>query len=292
MNSMTGFGQAHAPVSGGRMNAEVRSVNSRFLELRISLPREHQALEAELRKLAQAKVQRGRVEVAIRREGRAGRKAAVEVDVKLARSVVGAWRKVGRELKLPTDIDLSFLRSAAGDVVRVVDEAPDPRKEAGAIRKAFRAALDAHVRERAREGEHLARDMKARLRALVRLRRRASKLADEIRPVMAKRLGGRISDLMGDREPDPARIAQEVAIAVDRADVAEELTRLESHLTALGELLGAKDPVGKRLEFLLQEILREVNTIGSKANHLPLTQAVLDAKGEIEKLREQVANVE
>ena len=92
--------------------------------------------------------------------------------------------------------------------------------------------------------------------------------------------------------PDPARIAQEVAIAVDRADVAEELTRLESHLAAMGELLASRDPVGKRLEFLLQEILREVNTIGSKANHLPLTEAVLEAKGEIEKLREQVANVE
>jgi uncharacterized protein (TIGR00255 family) len=113
-----------------------------------------------------------------------------------------------------------------------------------------------------------------------------------MKPILATRLQTRVAELMGDRAPDPDRLVQEVAIALDRSDVSEELTRLESHLAALGGLLQAKGDVGKRIEFLLQELLREVNTIGSKANHLPLTQAVLEAKGEIEKLKEQVANVE
>lgn len=292
MKSMTGFGGAQSPVPGGRVTVEVKSVNSRFLELRIGLPREHQALEAELRKRVQSRVERGRVEVSVRREGRGGRKAQVEVDLKLAREVSSAWRRVGKELRVPGELDLSFLRSAAGDIVRTVEEAPDPAKDARAIRAALGRALVAHDRERAREGAHLGKDMRARLKVLVRLRARASKLAAAMRTSLAAKLQKRVADLMGDEAPDPARIVQEVALAVDRGDVSEELARLESHLGALGDLLSASGPVGKRIEFLLQEILREVNTVGSKANHLPLTEAVLEAKGEIEKLREQVANVE
>lgn len=292
MKSMTGFGGAQAAVQGGRVNVEVRSVNSRFLELRIGLPREQQALEAELRKIVQAEIQRGRVEVNVRREGRAAKRTRVEVDLRLAREVAAAWRRVGRELRLAGDLDLAFLRSAGGDIVRAVEEVPDPARDARAIRTALRRALQAHGKEREREGGHLERDMRKRLKALLRLRQRAERLSAGLRKVLAEKLNSRIADLMGDEAPEPARLVQEVALAVDRGDVSEELARLESHLAALGDLLGAKDPVGKRIEFLLQEILREVNTIGSKANHLPLTEAVLEAKGEIEKLREQVANVE
>lgn len=292
MKSMTGFGAAQEAVPGGRVTVEVRSVNSRFLELRIGLPREHQALEADLRKVVQAGIERGRVEVAVRREGRAGRRAKVEADLKLAREISGAWRRVAKDLKLPGEIDISFLRSAAGDVVRTVEEAPEPAKDAKAIRAAVKRALVAHDRERVREGAHLEKDMRRRLKALQRLHGRAAKLAGSMRKVLAERLTGRIADLMGDQAPEPSRIVQEVALAVDRGDVSEELARLESHLAALSDHLASNAPVGKKIEFLLQEILREVNTVGSKANHLPLTEAVLEAKGEIEKLREQVANVE
>ncbi|MBM4269106.1 MAG: YicC family protein [Deltaproteobacteria bacterium] len=292
MRSMTGYGAASTAVPGGKLLVEVRSVNARFLELRIALPREHQNLEAELRQLVQKSIDRGRVDVAIRREGKAERRAHVAVDLALAREVASAWRRVGRELRLAGELDLAFLRSAGSDVVRTTEEGPDVAKEAPAIRRTLRAALAAHERERRREGEHLERDMRARLQKLGKLRARCASLAAEMKPVLATRLQARIADLMGDRAPDPDRLVQEVAIALDRSDVSEELTRLESHLAALGELLGAKGESGKRIEFLLQELLREVNTIGSKANHLPLTQAVLEAKGEIEKLKEQVANVE
>lgn len=292
MKSMTGFGAAQTTVPGGRVTVEVRSVNSRFLELRIGLPREHQAIEADLRKVVQKEIQRGRVEVSVRREGRAGRKTKVEADLKLAREVAAAWRRVGKELRLPGDLDIAFLRSAAGDIVRAVEEAPEPSKDAKAIRSALKKAVLAHDRERIREGAHLEKDMRKRLRSLQRLHGRAAKLAAGLRGVLTERLQTRIVDLMGEQAPEPARIVQEVALAVDRGDVSEELARLESHLAALADLLAAPDPVGKRIEFLLQEILREVNTVGSKANHLPLTETVLEAKGEIEKLREQVANVE
>lgn len=292
MKSMTGFGAAQETVPGGRVTVEVRSVNSRFLELRIGLPREHQGLEADLRKLVQSGIERGRVEVSVRREGRAGRKAKVEADLKLAREIAGAWRRVAKDLRIPGEMDISFLRAAAGDIVRTVEEAPEPAKDAKAIRAALKKALGAHDRERVREGAHLEKDMRKRLKALQRLHARAAKLAAGMRKVLTEKLNGRIADLMGDQAPEPARIVQEVALAVDRGDVSEELARLESHLTALSDHLASKGPVGKKIEFLLQEILREVNTVGSKANHLPLTETVLEAKGEIEKLREQVANVE
>jgi uncharacterized protein (TIGR00255 family) len=289
---MTGFGAASSPVPGGRVVVEVRSVNARFLEMRIAVPREHQNLETDLRQVVQRRIERGRVDVAVRREGRGARRARVEVDLALAREVAAAWRRVGRELRLAGELDLAFLRSAGGDVVRTSDEGPDLAREAPAIRRTLRNALDAHERERRREGKNLERDMRARVRRLVQLRTRCAALAAQKRSVLASRLQARVADLLGDRAVEPDRLVPEVAIALDRSDVSEELARLESHLSALAGLLVAKGEVGKRIEFLLQEILREVNTVGSKANHLPVTQAVLEAKGEIEKLKEQVANVE
>jgi uncharacterized protein (TIGR00255 family) len=134
--------------------------------------------------------------------------------------------------------------------------------------------------------------MRRRLNELAKLRRECAQLASAMRPLFAERLSKRVAALLGEATPDPARLVQEVAFALDRSDITEELTRLESHLAALGALLRERAPIGKRFEFLLQEALREVNTIGSKANHLPVTQAVLRAKGELEKLREQVANLE
>jgi uncharacterized protein (TIGR00255 family) len=292
MKSMTGFGAGRVPAPGGHLSVEIKSVNSRFLELRLGLPREQQALEGELRRLVQSKIERGRVEVSVRREGRAKRANRIEVDLKLAHEVADAWSKVSRALRIDGPIDLGFLRSASGEIVRSVEEAPDPAADEKSLRKALDRALVAHDRDRCREGRHLRRDMGERLKNLMALRRRAAKLAAAARPELLKKLRKRIDDLAPGHGAEPGRLVQEVALAVDRADVSEELARLESHFDALRKLLSASEPVGKRIEFLLQEILREVNTIGSKANQLALTEVVLEAKGEIEKLREQVANVE
>lgn len=292
MRSMTGFGRARVAVSGGHLTAEVRSINSRFLEVKLSLPREHQGLEAELRKLVGQGLDRGRVDIAIRREVTDRRRRAVEVDIELAREVRRGFARVARDLKIPATVDLALLRQAAPDIVRLSERAVSPKGEEASVRKVLEAALRAHDRERRREGTHLARDMRGRLDALERLRREMKRIAAAMGPVLRERLEKRLVKILGKNAPEPDRLVQEVAVALDKSDVAEEMTRLEAHLQAFRALLRDAQPVGKRIEFLLQEILREVNTTGSKANHLPLTQCVLEAKAELEKLREQAANVE
>jgi uncharacterized protein (TIGR00255 family) len=292
MNSMTGFGTAAIVVPGGRLVAEVRSVNARFLELRINLPREHQAAESELREIAQQSVERGRVDVVVRREGTARISVRVEPDLELARATVAAWRQIQKELKLPGEVDLALLRASGGDLLRSVQGQPDVEKELPLLRRVVAQAMALHAKDRQREGANLAKDMKERCKALVQLHKTFARLAHEMAPLLTERLTARVTALLGDQGVDAGRVLQEVALAVERSAINEELARLGSHLDALAGLLKDKAAIGKRLEFLIQELVREVNTIGSKANHLPMTQAVLAAKSEIEKLREQTANVE
>jgi uncharacterized protein YicC (UPF0701 family) len=264
---MTGFGTAAVAVPGGRLVAEVRSVNARFLELRINLPREHQAAESELREIVQRSVERGRVDVVVRREGTARISVRVEPDLELA-------------------------RASGGDLLRSVQGQPDVEKELPLLRRVVAQAISLHAKDRQREGANLAKDMKERWKALVQLHKTFGRLAHEMMPLLTERLTARVTALIGEQGVDEGRVLQEVALAVERSAINEELARLGSHLDALAGLLKDKAAIGKRLEFLIQELVREVNTIGSKANHLPMTQAVLAAKSEIEKLREQTANVE
>jgi uncharacterized protein (TIGR00255 family) len=292
VKSMTGFGSAASPAPGGRVVVEVKSVNARFLELKLALPRDQQALEPDLRTLVQAHISRGRVDVSVRREGSEARHLRLAPDVELARATVRAWEKLQRELKIPGEIDLALLRDTRVDLVRAIEEPRDAGEDVEATRRALQRALEAHDRERKREGANLQRDMKARAKALEKLRTVCEKHAGAMKTVARERLMNRLASLEGVGTIEPQRIVQEVALLVERGDVSEELTRLGSHLTALNGLLGEREPAGKRIEFLLQEVLREFNTIGSKANHLPVTEAVLAAKGELEKLREQTANVE
>jgi uncharacterized protein (TIGR00255 family) len=292
VKSMTGFGSATSPAPGGRVVVELKSVNARFLELKLALPRDQQALEPDLRALVQTKISRGRVDVTVRREGSESRHLRLAPDVELARATVQAWQKLQRELGIPGEIDLALLRDTRVELVRTIEEPRDAGEDVEATRKALERALEAHDRERKREGANLQRDMKKRAKALEKLRGVCEKHAGAMKTVARERLTTRLASLEGIGTIEPQRIVQEVALLVERGDVSEELTRLGSHLTALSGLLGETEPAGKRIEFLLQEILREFNTIGSKANHLPVTEAVLAAKGELEKLREQTANVE
>ena len=267
-------------------------MNSRFLELKIALPREYQALEPDLRKKVGEWQERGRVDITIRRDAVDQRARSVEVDLPLARDTVRAWTRLQKELGLSGEIDLALLRRTTPDVVRLREGTVPAKSEEAALRKALDRALKAHDRERRREGAHLAGDMRGRLQALDVLRRRLRDIAAEMRPIFQARMEKRLRKVLGQQAPEPERLVPEVAIVLDKADVSEEMTRLDAHLQAFRSLLREKAASGKRMEFLLQEILREVNTTGSKANHLPLTQCVLEAKAELEKLREQAANVE
>jgi len=293
VRSMTGFGAATLSLgqrSRGSIAVEVKSVNQRFLDLKLSLPKEYAAWEAEVRKAVQERVARGRVEVYVSRSVAGNDRPRVEVDEDLARAYVEQWRRLKRTLKLAGDVDLALLKGIP-DLYRARDVAAVPDGERQILVRALAAALRELDRSRLREGEHLGDDMRARIRALEKLSSGMAERADASRVGTRRRVEERMREIL-DGKVDEARIAQEAAFLVERSDVTEEVVRLRSHLGGLKDLLAAEDAVGKRIDFLLQEVQREVNTVASKSSDLGLTQLAVEAKGEVEKIREQVQNVE
>jgi uncharacterized protein (TIGR00255 family) len=291
MKSMTGFGQAAWQGEGCRITAEIRSVNQRFLEARLNLPREYMPWEGELRQLVHAAVARGKVDVNVTRGGTLASDFTVEVNTPLARAYVDGWRQLRVALGLAGEVDLQFLLGRP-DLVRVVERRGEPGNELQRVQQVLRRALRAFDREREREGRVLARDMRQRVEHLRKLVRRVRTRVSAAAPETAKRLRERVQSLLEGGAVDEQRLAQEVAFLLSRSDVTEELVRLESHLEALRALCSSRESVGKRIDFLLQEVHREVNTIASKSSDLQLTDLSLEARSEIEKLREQAQNVE
>ena len=213
------------------------------------------------------------------------------VRAELARAYVAAARQLGRRLGLAGDVALvDVLRLP--DVFEVSEQPPELRGELPALRRALARALRAFERERRREGAHLQRDMLGRAASLKQTTAAIRRRLPRALAVLRSQVEERLMRLVGGAELDRGRVAQEVAVLADRSDVTEELVRLEAHLGALASTLRDRGPVGKRIEFLLQEIQRELNTTGAKAGDREITDRVLGAKAEVEKLREQVQNVE
>ena len=291
MRSMTGFGQATWQGDGRRLAVEVRSVNQRFLDVKLSLPRECQGWEAELREVVSGVAERGKVELTVFRSGIGSDDFTVEVNEPMARAALDGWRALQKKLKLTGTIDVGLLMARGGDFVRIVDRKADANADLPRVKQLVTAALKDFNRARDREGKALQSDMRARLKALERIHASLHKRTTALVPELARRLEERLTQLLG-RTVGEERLAQEAALLAERSDVTEELVRLASHLERLGDLLKQSGSVGKAIDFLIQEIHREVNTIASKSADLEVTNLALEAKSEIEKLREQVQNVE
>jgi uncharacterized protein (TIGR00255 family) len=289
---MTGFGQASWQGDGKRLSVEVRSVNQRFLDVKLSLPRECQAWEAELKELVAGVAERGKVDVTVYRSGGGGEDFTVEANEPLARGILASWRKLQKTLKLPGAIDVGMLMARGGDLVRVVERKADTNVDLPRVKKLVSAALKDFNAAREREGRTLQVDMLGRLKSMLGLHAALQKRTTALVPELARRLTERVAQVLGKGVVSEERLIQEAAVLAERADVTEELVRLASHLERLGELLRQKGSVGKAIDFLIQEIHREINTIASKSADLEVTNMTLTAKGEIEKLREQVQNVE
>ncbi len=289
--SMTGFGRAEAAFEQGEIACEVRTVNSRHLETRIRLPRELAALENELKKRAASYFERGQVDVSVRlaRESRAS--AAVEINEDLARSYAEAAERMRADLGLSNELSISSLLSLPG-----VSRLREPEIEADAIAAAAREATDAAcaaaVEMRQTEGRALAEELSGRVGRIEDAVSQVEARAAEVRGAQRERFEKRLANLAPDVEIDAVRIEQEVVLYIDRMDVTEETVRLRSHCAQFRETLAEGGPIGRKLEFLLQEMGRETNTIGSKASDTTLARVVVDSKSELEKLREQVLNVE
>lgn len=290
MRSMTGFGAASGHAGSCRLTVEVRSVNQRFLDLKLNLPREYGPWEADIRRSVSAAIERGRVEIHV---GRVlpPRSAGVALQKDVAAGYVRAWKQLQKEFDLDGRLELSLF-AGRGDVFVAAEPAGDVAAEVAEVQKLLDRALAAHRKEREREGAHLRRDMQARIRRLRTIAKSLGKAAAAVAPRLRAKLEKRLADLLGGAAIEPARLVQEAAILADRADVHEELVRLASHLGALEELLGSDEPVAKRIDFVLQEVNRELNTVGSKASDLEVTNLVVAGKAQVEKLREQIQNVE
>jgi uncharacterized protein (TIGR00255 family) len=286
---MTGYGSASGEASGTSLAVEIRSVNQRFFDLKLSVPRDYGPWEAELRRLVGEHIDRGRVEVHVARSW-AGRSSEISVQVEQARAWLGAWRSLQSELELGGEITIAHFLGR-NDLFTAAERRSDPAAEIEAVKALVGEALAAHRAEREREGGHLEEDMRARCASLAgiveRIRGRAAGAVERLH----KRLTERVGELLAG-SIDPERLVHETAVMADRSDITEELVRLGSHIPALEGLVAADGSVAKRIDFVLQEINREFNTIGSKAGDLEITNLVVEAKAEVEKLREQVQNVE
>ena len=287
---MTGFGRGEAGLGEGRVSAEVRCVNSRHLEVRVRVPREWSEFEAALREAASQAFGRGQVDVSVRVSSGVS-PSRLEIDVETARRYLEGAARLRDELGAEGALPVASLVALPGVAVTREADSGDERA-AAALREAVAGACSAAAEMRAREGCSLDRELRARLVGFDARVEDATGLADEVQKNLRERLDKRLAALSAQVEVDPGRLEQEVVMYADRMDVTEEIVRLRSHLAQFRETLDEDGPVGRKLEFLIQEIGREINTIGSKAGQAPLARCVVEMKTDLEKLREQVLNVE
>ena len=292
IRSMTGFGTATALTTGGRLSVEVRSVNHRFSEVQLRLPRDLTPLEDRVRSIVQTRVHRGRVEVVVMREDGARRPRTIRTDLDLAAAYARALRDVAGAVGASGELTLAQI-AGLPDVLRIEEDRVDVDALWPSLEPAVAAATDALVGMRAAEGRRLAGDLLTRADALQRMTEEIALRSRDVVRAYGERLRGRLAELLDETPVDEARMATELALFAERSDITEELTRLRSHLVQFRQTVSGEDgALGRKLEFILQEISRETNTIGSKANDLETTRIVITMKSELESLREQIQNVE
>ena len=290
MVSMTGFGRAEARGGGVAVTVELKSVNNRFRDINLRCPREYAALEPRISALVKSRFARGRIEVYVRRVAVAGN-TEIQINKAAAEEALLALRGWAQEMEGIDDrISLEFLASLPGVIVQGEREA-DPTSEWGLVETAVEGAIEHLAKMRNTEGAALEKDLSLHLKKIHALLSQIVEHSDGIANRLSLRLMERLNRLVGDRVEE-SRLAQEAAIQADKADVSEELARLASHFDQFGEALEQRGPVGRRLDFLTQEMNREINTIGSKAVDAEVSGLVVDMKSILERMREQVANVE
>lgn len=287
--SMTGYGAGTAETADYRVVVEMKAVNQRFLEIAPHMPRAFGAWEGDLRELIRTRVARGKLDVYVSFEDRSEKRYAVHVNEELARAYYAALGRVARAVDAPLSDGVRM--TAAYEGVITISEDADLSGARTVFLDAAARALDALDVMRLAEGAHIVRDFEKRLARLEEQREEVKRHA----PQIVADYRAHLTEVLAEFRtvtPDETRIMQEAALYADRVNVTEELVRLASHFAQFRTILAEEEPVGRRLDFLLQEINRETNTIGSKVNSAAIQQVVVAMKNEVEKLREQVQNLE
>jgi uncharacterized protein (TIGR00255 family) len=296
LRSMTGYAHAQATEDGWSLRISVRSVNHRFLDLHLRVPEGFELIEPRMRQIVRERVRRGHLDVTLHYD-LAG-PAAVGVNREVAAAYLQAVNALRKEFDIETQPDLAAILRLPGVIgPPAASLEADMIRLESAVARCLTESLDKLDRMREDEANHLREEMSARLQAITNLTGQVEPLAERARPAFARRLELRLKELLGEAQLDPTRIAQEAAVAAERSDVSEELSRLRSHVQQFESLLSGASDVGKKLDFLLQEMQRESNTLlsktpGNEAEGLEITRLGLEIKSEIEKLREQVQNIE
>jgi len=285
--SMTGYGKGE----GGGFVVEMRSVNHKFLDLSMKLSRDLGPLEARIKKVMGEAFSRGRIEVYVYRGGKEEPTRALRLDMEAAQQYIGLLSELKKHFDLPGEVDLKLL-SSYGDIVKAEEVTEDAEQVWAAILPPITACCDALKNMRADEGAALALDIRGRAAAIAANIVEVEKHAPAVVTEYQKKLKERVEKLTGGMELDRDRLHQEVALLADRCDVTEEIVRARSHLRQLDDMLSTGGPIGRKLDFLLQEINRELNTIGSKASDKGIAIRVVEMKAELEKVREQAQNIE
>lgn len=291
MKSMTGYGRGEAQSGQYRVAVEMRSVNHRYLEISLRLPKQLNMLEEALKKQVQAVLSRGKTDVYLNLEQPGGKKVELTLDKELAIAYHNSLKQVAELTKLPLIVKAQDLAAFPG-VLTQEAAADDVEEIASLASAALTEALTRLLEMREREGQSLMADIAARIACVRALAREIAGASPTALTEQQQKLHRRIGELLGDVSVDEARFANEVAYLADKTDISEELTRLLSHCAQAEAAFELVEPVGRRLDFLLQEMNRESNTIGSKTNSLFISNLVIEMKSELEKIREQVQNIE
>ncbi len=289
---MTGYGRAESGESEGAFSVEMRSVNNRYLDIQIKLPRSIAALESRVRKTVQDRFSRGRIDIFVNRGGRDVMPFRLTVNHHLAGQYLDILRDLKDRFDLRGEIDVSLM-SALPDVVVREDVSEDLEHLWEQLRPVLQRAMDGLANMRDAEGAALSRDIASRLRSIEALAASISARAPETVEAARERMRESLQRLLRE-PPDPVRLAQEIAMLAERTDVTEELTRLGIHLSQFRTMIEgtSTEPVGRKLDFLLQELGREANTVASKALDADISLNVVNIKAELEKIREQAQNIE
>lgn len=291
LKSMTGYGKGEASAPNGNFLVEIRSVNHRYGEISVRMPRTFYAFENEVKRLAASVLKRGKIDISVQWDEAATAHAVPQLDMVVARGYYDAYTRLSKELNLPQDAPLSLIMSQKG-VIREGAASVDETELQPLLLAAVQAAVAALDGMRIREGEALAQDLQSRRLQVAEWSAQIGERTPQVVMEYRQKLKTRLDQLLEGAEMDESRLSQEVALLADRCDITEELVRLSSHFNQFDEALRGSEPVGRKLDFLMQEMNREVNTIGSKSNDAGITNLVIHIKAEMEKMREQVQNVE
>ena len=291
IKSMTGFGRAVAETDGYVITVEIKSVNHRYFEFSSRIPRQYGFLDDKLKSYINSRVSRGKVECYVSIDALNTEAAQVVVNNTLASAYVSALKELSKNYDLKEDFGASTVASFQ-DVLVVKKADEDEEKIWSYVKSVTDTALDKFIAMRTVEGEKMKNDISSRADYILSCVDYIEKRSPETVKEYNDKLVERVHDLIGDVSLDEGRVIQEVAIYADKVAVAEETVRLRSHLDQLKAFINADEPVGRKMDFLVQEINRETNTIGSKANDVDIARKVVDIKAEVEKIREQIQNIE